>query len=162
MEIACPNCAATYRVPASLLASGKALRCAACEHEWVPEAPPEAAEPPAPEAGPLMVEPGLSFPEAGRTEAPAPDLPPPEPPAPLAARPPPPTSPPPLQRRNPPSARPPEARRPPARRAGAALRLAWLGSILLVALMGLGLFAFAEPIAAAWPPFERVRALFGG
>ena len=42
MDIACPHCAATYRVPESLVAGGRALRCAACGQEWVPQAPPSA------------------------------------------------------------------------------------------------------------------------
>jgi predicted Zn finger-like uncharacterized protein len=46
MDIACPHCAATYRVPDALLAGGKALRCAACGHDWVPEGAAPAAEPP--------------------------------------------------------------------------------------------------------------------
>lgn len=50
MDIACPHCAATYRVPDALLAGGKALRCAACGRDWVPEgaAPPPAAPRPVP------------------------------------------------------------------------------------------------------------------
>jgi predicted Zn finger-like uncharacterized protein len=53
MDIACPNCAATYRVPDALIDGVSALRCAACGHAWVPDPPPPApgeglAEVPAP------------------------------------------------------------------------------------------------------------------
>jgi predicted Zn finger-like uncharacterized protein len=171
MDIACPNCAATYRVPDSLLASGKALRCAACDHEWVPEAPPPVSEQPVSEpardevagaAAPAPEAPPAAAPTHGATaDVAMADDPAPEPPRAAPARPPPPTTPPPLQRRNPVGPRPAEGRVPARRPINTALLLAWLSSVALVLSIGVALFAFAEPIAAVWPPFERVRALLG-
>ena len=42
------------------------------------------------------------------------------------------------------------------RRGGAALRAAWIGSVLLVALALGALWAFRHEIAAAWPPAARL------
>ncbi|MBX9752395.1 MAG: zinc-ribbon domain-containing protein [Roseococcus sp.] len=178
MDIACPNCAATYRVPDSLLARGIALRCASCDHAWVPEVvqsvvpevvqsvvePPGMPEPGMPEPG--MPEPGMPEPapllegEARLAAAPEVQAPSPtEPPRANPLRSPPPTTPPALQRRHPAGVRPAEGHAPPRRRAKAALRLAWLASILLVTLSVFAVFTFGEQIATAWPPFERVQAL---
>lgn len=167
MDIACPNCAATYRVPDTLLAGGKALRCAACDHEWVPEVP-QAAPAPAPIPAPPPPkeeesvtpppEPAPVVPVAGR-----PTPPPESPPAPAEVtkppRPAPPTSPPPLQRRG--GALPVPSGRPPSLPARS-LPIAWAASVALVVLALLGLFVFAEEIALAWPPFARVTALLDG
>jgi predicted Zn finger-like uncharacterized protein len=62
MDIACPRCAVTYRVPEALVASGKALRCAACGQEWVPQA--SRPEPPAPSVRPPRPPPAASPPPA--------------------------------------------------------------------------------------------------
>lgn len=164
MDIACPNCAATYRVPEALLAQGKPLRCAACGETWVPELPAAAPAPP-PEEVPFAenaaAEPALA--EQPPAETPlAEGAAPPEvtpgaeaPPAgPRAASPhtPPPLNPPPLQRRS---------SQGPGRRSGAALRLAWVASIATVLLALAGLVLYGDAIAAAWPPFARVTALLG-
>lgn len=47
MDIACPNCAAAYRVPDALVFSRKPVRCAACGTRWVPDLPTEASFAPA-------------------------------------------------------------------------------------------------------------------
>jgi predicted Zn finger-like uncharacterized protein len=56
--VTCPQCAARYRLSDAVLARRGRLRCAACEHRWVPEAAdvprepavaPVEAEPPPPE-----------------------------------------------------------------------------------------------------------------
>lgn len=141
MDIACPNCAATYRVPEALLAQGKALRCAACGHEWVPKPAEVPPEPPATRPAEADV------------------APPPEPPAPLAQRPPPPTTPPPLQRRTQPGQRFASA---PARPSGRLLPLAWLASVTFLLLALLTLVMFGEAVATAWPPFARITALING
>jgi predicted Zn finger-like uncharacterized protein len=177
MDIACPNCAATYRVPDSLLASGKALRCAACDHEWVPEAPPtespvqdtpshEARAPELaaamPEEGPTMgaqsaADPDLAAPLA---ETPAGEMPVAaalsEPARPAPARVSSPAAPPALQRR------PAQMRGPRKPGAGRALPIAWLASVTFVMLALLALVLFGEEIALAWPPFARVTALVSG
>ncbi len=60
MRISCPNCAATYDVPDTLLGARRQVRCARCKQDWLPEAaatidpplveaitaPPPAAPPP--------------------------------------------------------------------------------------------------------------------
>lgn len=38
--IICPNCGARYKLSDGVVARGARLRCAACEHRWVPEAAP--------------------------------------------------------------------------------------------------------------------------
>lgn len=149
MDIACPNCAATYRVPDSLLAHGAPLRCAACGHQWVP------AMAPLPVAEPVIPEPEVPQPVMPEVAAPA------EPPAAPAPRPPLPTSPPPLQRRNS-SGIPIPVRRAPGRRSGRLLPMAWMASVTVVLLALLALVFFGEDIAAAWPPFGHVSARLAG
>lgn len=41
--IICPNCGARYKLSEGVLARGARLRCAACDHRWVPEAAVEAS-----------------------------------------------------------------------------------------------------------------------
>lgn len=54
MIVTCPNCAARYRLSDTVPAKPARLRCAACDHRWVPEAPPAVdPEPPAPAPAPL-------------------------------------------------------------------------------------------------------------
>ncbi len=46
--IACPNCDAHYKLPDAVVARGARMKCAACDHRWVPAAPVETpAAPPA-------------------------------------------------------------------------------------------------------------------
>ena len=168
MDIACPNCAATYRVPDTLLAGGKPLRCAACGHEWVPQAsPPEEAIPDL-SAGALLATPTALPSERTEAapfaqEAPMPPLnaalvqPQPEPRQTNSS------VPPPLQRRGPPHL----GRGPPpgvlaAPRRAPLLPIAWGVSVILVMSMVLGLWLFREEIAQAWPPFARLAGAMGG
>ena len=72
MDIACPHCAATYRVPESLVAGGKALRCAACGREWVPQGEAERGAGPAAAPDP---EPLAALPSAPPQADPPPLLP---------------------------------------------------------------------------------------
>ena len=177
MDIACPNCAATYRVPDTLLAGGKLLRCAACGHEWVPQAPPPLGaepEPPVPaEAMPaFLAAAAMATPEEPQAEpvegqpfAQEASVPPLEallasPLAPSLARPSNPSVPPLLPRRGPPHhgrGPLPEVRAAPRR--ATLLPIAWLMSIIVVALMALGLLLFREEIAQVWPPFARVAGV---
>jgi len=91
MDIACPNCAATYRVPDALIDGANALRCVACGHAWVPE-PPRPAEaeaplavakppppplPPVPVAAPAL--PDLALPDLAPPDPAPPDPAPPDP-----------------------------------------------------------------------------------
>jgi predicted Zn finger-like uncharacterized protein len=167
MDIACPNCAATYRVPDSLLAHGKALRCAACGEEWVPEMPP-AQSPALALAEPVAEQ---ATPEPALTELqPAPSLPvPPIGAPPIAAppigaplRPAPPTTPPPLTSRRRLGSRPASVAMSARLSPGRVLALAWLASLACVLLALVALVMFGDAIAAAWPPFARVTALIGG
>src|SRR5690348_4321386 len=36
MRIACPNCSASYEVPAALLTKRRTVRCARCQQDWHP------------------------------------------------------------------------------------------------------------------------------
>jgi predicted Zn finger-like uncharacterized protein len=44
--VSCPNCAARYKLSEAVLARGARLKCAACDHRWVPEAPVAVPAPP--------------------------------------------------------------------------------------------------------------------
>ena len=48
MIVSCPNCDARYKLPDAVLARGARLKCAACDHRWVPEVPVAAPAPPSP------------------------------------------------------------------------------------------------------------------
>ena len=152
MDIACPNCAATYRVPDSLLAQGKALRCAACGHQWVPEVPGTTVQPAAPL--PMMETAASPARAEGESEDVAPSL--------AIARPVPPTSPPPLKRRHTSGIRPVALPQATVRPAGRLLPLAWMASVTFILLVLLAMVFFGESIAAAWPPFGRFNALISG
>lgn len=66
MIVTCPNCDARYRLSDAVVARRARLKCAACDHRWVPE--PEAETPP--EAAPVV---------ETAPEPPPPEPPPPEP-----------------------------------------------------------------------------------
>jgi predicted Zn finger-like uncharacterized protein len=51
--VTCPNCAARYRLSDEVLAKKARLRCAACDHRWIPGATPEPAPPPPKPRGPV-------------------------------------------------------------------------------------------------------------
>jgi predicted Zn finger-like uncharacterized protein len=146
MEISCPQCAASYRVPDTLIAARRSLRCAACGHSWVPEGPV---------AGPV----------AGPAPAPVVAAPPPKPVAPRPEpRPEPVATDPPAAPIPPPVVEPRPARRrlrAPALRL-APLPLAWGGSVLGLGAMLAAMVALRADIAAAWPPFGRAVLLLGG
>jgi predicted Zn finger-like uncharacterized protein len=46
--VECPNCQARYRLSEAVLAKGARLKCAACQHRWVPTAAEQEVEPPPP------------------------------------------------------------------------------------------------------------------
>lgn len=155
MDIACPHCAATYRVPESLVAGGKALRCAACAQEWVPQLPSQENA-----AVAAAIERHVGAPAGGpvreaRAEAPAPpaiDLP-------DAGRRAPPQAPP-LGTADPPPLMP---RREPGQRVAdegprvpLLLPAAWIVSIAAIALGLAALYLYRGPLAAAWPPLGRL------
>ncbi|MDQ1081572.1 zinc-ribbon domain-containing protein [Pseudoroseomonas cervicalis] len=187
MRLQCPDCAAAYEVPESLVAPGRLVRCVRCGHGWVPlPAPPRAL--PRTEMPPIRPSFGLAdkaepagegrAPQragaeaAGRQDA-APETARAATPrqqaatGPAAAAAPPaassPASPSPAA---PPPARPsqnlpvpvPTPVSAPPRGAG----LAWLLSLLLLAAALGALWHWRGPIAAAWPPMRRLYQLLGG
>jgi predicted Zn finger-like uncharacterized protein len=153
MDISCPNCTASYRVPDTLVAARRPLRCAACGHSWVPEAPAAA-----PAAAPVAAPPARV----------APPAPPPAPvaPAPVAGAPQPAADPPPAE--SPPIPTPIIEPRPQLASAEARARrlqplpLAWAASVAAVAGLVIGLALYRAELAALWPPFQRVANLLGG
>lgn len=165
MDIACPNCAATYRVPDQLVFSRKPVRCAACGTRWVPDLPegaspaPPASEvaPPAAEAPPAPGSIGATpQPEPGAAPSPEPSPGPAEMPTADGILTPGPAA-------SPRLAEPRGAPGHPHRaRGGALLPLAWAGSVLALGMILSGLFLYREAIAAAWPPFGWVARLLGG
>src|SRR5690606_35039519 len=72
MILSCPNCNSRYLVSDTAIpAEGRAVRCAACKHDWTAYPPQEAAPAPAPEHEMAEAAPPASTPPA----APAPDAP---------------------------------------------------------------------------------------
>jgi predicted Zn finger-like uncharacterized protein len=148
MRATCPSCDAVYEIPDRLIGAGRRLRCANCGHEWT--LLPAAAEPPPPAPEPPAAPPPKPAPaSAPRVETPA------WPPAGPAGAPP----------AYPMLRRPPQVIDPPLpavddntgrRRGQTALRAAWIGSVLLVALAIAALWAFRYEIATAWPPAARL------
>ena len=177
MRIVCPNCHAAYEVPESLVTGGKAVRCARCGTEWTPAAeappPPEAAPRPAPPEPP----PPGHAPEPEHATEPE-HAPEPEPlpePSPIAVPPPPEPMAPPGLRAEPrlPGYRSrnvdteDDARPPPRddeiaepRRSHGAL-IAWVVSLLVLALLIWAVFAFRGHVMGAWPPSTRLYATLG-
>jgi predicted Zn finger-like uncharacterized protein len=154
MRAVCPSCEAVYEVPDRLIGiGGRRLRCTNCGHEWtlLPAAAggEPAAAPPGPSAAqPLPPPPKPAPPPRAEPPAAAPSAaPPPPPPHPMLRRPP--------QVIDPPLP-PVDDNTGRRRRGGAALRAAWIGSVLLVALALGALWAFRHEIAAAWPPAARL------
>ena len=137
MRIVCPYCSTAYDVPDGLLNGRKAVRCARCAQEWQPAA--SAFAPPTQKHG-------LAPPEIAA------------PPRPVIVE-------------NRPAERwtmaggalaidrlmaPPAP--PPT---SLALRLAWLGSIILVLLLLCAGYVWRADVMAAWPPSARLYAALG-
>jgi predicted Zn finger-like uncharacterized protein len=137
MRIVCPHCAAAYDVPDGLLTGHKAVRCARCTKEWRPlglqAAPATIATI---EERPVAVPPAPAIVQAPRPPRRSVDL------GPMAidrlmATP---------QRKS---------------RAGLALGLAWLTSIVLVAALLAASYAERATVMAVWPPSVRLYAALG-
>jgi predicted Zn finger-like uncharacterized protein len=132
MRIVCPTCSAAYDVPDSLVTAGRSVRCARCGGDWTPVA----------------------------VAAPEPDLPPP----PVAA-------PAPVPVAEPAAAAVVATARPSAMdrlaahaalpRPSVRLRLAWVASLVLLALLAGGAYAWRSDVVAAWPASARAYAAFG-
>jgi predicted Zn finger-like uncharacterized protein len=156
MRAVCPSCEATYEVPDRLIGAGRRLRCTNCGHEWT--LLPAAAEKPAP--APRVPE-APSPPKPAAAPAPRATEPPPAAATPSAVPP-----------AHPMLRRPPQVIDPPlppvddttgrSRRGDLALRLAWIGSVLLVVLALALLWALREEIAGLWPPAARLVGTPGG
>jgi predicted Zn finger-like uncharacterized protein len=167
MRVACPNCAAEYDVPESLLAAGpKLLRCARCGHRFQAGAAAGVAPPAAPAASPAV------------TPPPAPPAPPPEPlPPPPPIRPPaeaPPPRPAPVATQTSDSDRPPPTRglrrhspieepdeAEPEPRAGRAVLIGWVLTFAVLAAAGWAALHYQAEIVEAWPPAARLYAALG-
>ncbi len=135
MRIVCPSCSAAYDVTDSLLTPGRTVRCSRCGEEWVArtvEAPMVNEPEPKPEPGP---EPGEMSPE-------------------------------------PPEEREPESPRltamdrlaqtaPPQSSGRAALRTAWVASIVVILALLWGAYAWRADVMADWPPSVRLYSLLG-
>ena len=131
MRIVCPACTATYEVPTALLKPDQPVRCARCSKEWVPSDEAEEAPPP---AAPEVAEPApVVTPEPVVARARAPTPPAPKPRLPGA---------------------------PPTPRASL-LRLAWVGSFVLLAALLWGAYSQRVAIMQGWPPSIRVYAALG-
>ena len=143
MQIDCPACAAGYEVPDALLAGRRPVRCARCGHQWIPQAPPPPISLRADAGADGGADGGGTDAERASMDAPARPLVPsaPQPVGPLAPR----------------LAGSGLAAAPTFR----ALRLAWAGSLLLVAAAVALLLVYHRPIARAWPPSLRVYGALG-
>jgi predicted Zn finger-like uncharacterized protein len=139
MRIVCPSCRAAYEVPDTLLAGGKAVRCAKCGAEWTPPSvtpasppqPPPPAAPPEEAEAPARIEPRLSAFRPRSVDS-LDD-----------ARPPP---------------RDDEIEFAPRRRGAL---IAWLLSLLVLAALIWAAFAFRGAVMGAWPPSTRLYAALG-
>ncbi|MCI0754489.1 zinc-ribbon domain-containing protein [Teichococcus vastitatis] len=186
MRIQCPDCAAAYEVPDTMLVPGRAVRCTRCGTRWQPmaaagPAASPAAEPP-PDTEPMVESPPAVADGGGTAEA--------TPPLPAV-----PAGSPAARRRHPLRPRPRPAPMPeadpdrvlmaePARallasreapalmlpaplpagapRAGLlAPLLAWLVSLLLVGGALAALWIWRAELAAAWPPASRLFQALG-
>ncbi len=149
MQLACPACSATYRVPDTMIGAGRMMRCARCGHDWF-AAPPAGGAVPAPAAA--VAKPAAT-PTAGAAPAPAPP--------PAAA-----TAPAPALARSAAAAPPPAPTDTgaPARAkigARAALGLAWLASLGLVAWGAHFAWTERAVMTALWPSMAKLYRLLG-
>lgn len=143
MRMVCPACSAAYDVPETLLAPGRAVRCARCGHEWVPVAPPpplSPAAPPVPEPPPpprwpdgeVIEEVELEPVEQGTVEPPR-----------LTA----------MDRL--------ALHRDQQRRSRAPLRIAWLLSLLALLALGAAAYQWRAEVMHAWPASQRLYDTLG-
>jgi len=134
MRIVCPICSATYEVKDTLLAPGRAVRCARCSEQWVPI--PEAA----PDASVTATEDGLEADEALAAT-------PPREPAAATPR---------LTAMERLASHPVQTPPPPR-----GLGIAWAASIIALGLICWGLLTWRAELMHAWPPTARFYDLLG-
>jgi predicted Zn finger-like uncharacterized protein len=184
MRIVCPACSAAYEVPDALLGTGRPVRCARCEHEWMPAdpRPTEAAHPEAihteavhaeaphtgsrgegPRAGSIVGRigelpssgTGLSISVIEPPPWPAPETGPPVTPDPAA-------DPGELVLELPLAASAEQARvEPRTPRQGTLLRLAWAASLLALVLLAWAAYGWRAEIMQAWPASEWLYGALG-
>ena len=154
MRIVCPSCAANYEIADGMLVRPRTVRCSRCAREWMQEpAVIPVSVPPKPEPEPAAALLPVSAPPA---------TPPPADPlaaGPLAAAPP--VK---LVARVPATFKPvtemaPAAAGPQRDKGGAKLTLAWIGSILALAILAFVAYRYRAEIQLAWPPSIRLFGL---
>jgi predicted Zn finger-like uncharacterized protein len=134
MRIACPSCGAAYDVADSLLPAGRTVQCARCSKAWVPVEPPRVDEPEqVPPEPPAKLKPDSE--RAAETDLDSPRL--------TAVD------------------RFAQRERPPRPSGGAALRVFWAVSIVVVLGLLWGAYAWRADIMAYWPESVRVYSLLG-
>ena len=150
MRVECPRCAARYDVPDDRMLAGRAMRCARCGTDWVPDlvepepvspalAAPELAEPKSPRPHPFMgqARPAIDTMAEASTGAATSDAPLPDDPSSVAAA---------------PVGRP---KRSPA------LAIAWAASIAVLAAAGAAFVTHRSAVEQAWPASTRLFAWLG-
>ncbi len=174
LRITCPDCAATYDVPASHARAGRQVRCVACATQWLAFDEPDAgAAAPVPllEADPVATADAdaLSGSRSIAASLKQHSLPAPEPPVAAAqeaeeageageageadAE---------LPDLAAPGHHDPVAAFPAGPPApAAAWRAAWAASVLLLVAIGTGCVHWRQPIMLGWPPSTRLYAVFG-
>ena len=157
MRIVCPSCAAAYEIADGLLVKPKTVRCSRCAEEWEQAPiPPAEGEALGTEADRAAAPPAEGAPELGGDPVHAP-----LPPSPMATQPAEPLKEPAEPLKEPAEPLKETDRLPrPARQAGAAgLALAWIASLLLLALLAFVAYRFRAEIQLAWPPSTRLFRL---
>ena len=149
MRIVCPSCAANYEIADGMLVRPRTVRCSRCAREWMqePDVIPVSV-PPKPEPKPAAALLPVSAPPAT-----------PPPADPLAAAPP--VE---LVARVPATPKPvtevaPAAAGPQRDKGGVRLTLAWIGSILALAILAFVAYRYRAEIQLAWPPSTRLFGL---
>ena len=147
MRIVCPSCAAAYEFADEMLARPRTVRCGRCAQEWVQDPIP---------AAPVEIAKAATDPEPETPAAPDPLQDEPTAHAPMPAL-------------FPSSASEPEL---PAAAAGlpsrpraegrAVLKLAWMASVLLLAVLAFAAYRYRGEIQLAWPPSTRLFQLLPG
>ena len=131
MLILCPSCGATYDVPNSRLRPGRKVRCAQCRTDWAPLDEEEADAPAASVLPEVEVRFGDEEPAAAPLVTPV-----------VTA----------MDRL---------AAQTTARRGGAALRMTWAASLLLLVGGLVAAFVWRGEVMLMWPPSTRLYAMLG-
>ena len=136
MRITCPACASVYDVPDSRIVPGRAVRCARCGTDWVPQVEavlvldpvPAVALDVTPVAERIVEEPPAPVPIAAEVPVETPAAP---------------VSP------------------PPRRSRRGVLAVAWVASFAVLGAAGASVVHWRAGIMQAWPPSERLYAVLG-